>query len=235
MADDQPSIATSIPPFRAWPRCCRISTRCGARWWSGAASMTALDQLPEQRPAHHPRRLARRRAAGRRHAGPAAGARRSTPFGTGIAILQLPLRRAAAVQRGPRRALSPRGERLDRRASGSTAIRACAPRSWSRCRTPNGRSTRSSVRAGDRRFVQVLMLVMGEMPLGRRQYWPIYAAAERHGLPIGIHAGSSYRHPLTPVGWPSDLHRGLRQPGAGLPVAADQPDRRGRVRQIPRS
>jgi predicted TIM-barrel fold metal-dependent hydrolase len=58
-------------------------------------------------------------------------------------------------------------------------------------------------RAADRRFVQVLLLVMGELPLGRRQYWPIYAAAERHGLPIGIHAGSGYRHPVTPVGWPS--------------------------------
>ncbi len=58
-------------------------------------------------------------------------------------------------------------------------------------------------RATDPRFVQVLMLVMGETPLGRRHHWPIYAAAERHGLPIGIHAGSGYRHPVTPVGWPS--------------------------------
>lgn len=58
-------------------------------------------------------------------------------------------------------------------------------------------------RAADKRFVQVLMLVMGEMPLGRRYYWPIYAAAERHGLPVGIHAGSSYRHPVTGVGWPT--------------------------------
>jgi predicted TIM-barrel fold metal-dependent hydrolase len=57
--------------------------------------------------------------------------------------------------------------------------------------------------APDRRFVQVLMLVMGEMPLGRRYYWPIYQAAEKHGLPIGIHAGSGYRHPVTPLGWPS--------------------------------
>ena len=57
--------------------------------------------------------------------------------------------------------------------------------------------------AADPRFVQVLLLVMGELPLGRRQYWPIYAAAERHGLPVGIHAGSGYRHPVTPVGWPS--------------------------------
>lgn len=57
--------------------------------------------------------------------------------------------------------------------------------------------------ASDKRFVQVLMLVMGDMPLGRRHYWPIYEAAQRHGLPVGIHAGSAYRHPVTPVGWPS--------------------------------
>ncbi len=58
-------------------------------------------------------------------------------------------------------------------------------------------------RAGDRRFVQVLVLAMGEVPLGRRQLWPVWAAAERHGLPIGIHAGSAYRHPVTSLGWPS--------------------------------
>ena len=57
--------------------------------------------------------------------------------------------------------------------------------------------------AGDPRFVQVLVLAMGETPLGRRHFWPIYAAAERHGLPIGIHAGSAYRHPVTSLGWPS--------------------------------
>jgi predicted TIM-barrel fold metal-dependent hydrolase len=57
--------------------------------------------------------------------------------------------------------------------------------------------------AADKRFVQVLMLVMGEMPLGKRYYWPIYKAAEKHGLPIGIHAGSAYRHPVTGLGWPT--------------------------------
>jgi hypothetical protein len=57
--------------------------------------------------------------------------------------------------------------------------------------------------AADKRFVQVLLLAMGEAPLGRRQYWPLYAAAERHRLPLCIHAGSSYRHPLTSLGWPS--------------------------------
>jgi predicted TIM-barrel fold metal-dependent hydrolase len=57
--------------------------------------------------------------------------------------------------------------------------------------------------APDRRFVQVLMLAAGDQPLGKRAYWPIYAAAERHRLPIGVHAGSAYRHPPSPVGWPS--------------------------------
>src|SRR5215470_18449465 len=38
--------------------------------------------------------------------------------------------------------------------------------------------------ADDRRFVQVLLFVMGDMLLGRRAYWPIYAAAEKEGLAI---------------------------------------------------
>jgi uncharacterized protein len=59
--------------------------------------------------------------------------------------------------------------------------------------------------AGDRRFVQVLVLAMGEMPLGRQFYWPIYRAAERHGLPIGIHAGGMVRHAPTQAGFPSYL------------------------------
>jgi uncharacterized protein len=57
--------------------------------------------------------------------------------------------------------------------------------------------------AQDPRFVQVLLLAMSEMPVGRRYHWPIYEAAERLGLPIGIHAGSTYRHAPTPTGWPS--------------------------------
>jgi predicted TIM-barrel fold metal-dependent hydrolase len=58
-------------------------------------------------------------------------------------------------------------------------------------------------RAGDKRFVQVLMWAMNEQPLGRRSYWPIYQAAEKHGLTIGVHAGSLYRHAPTSIGWGS--------------------------------
>jgi predicted TIM-barrel fold metal-dependent hydrolase len=57
--------------------------------------------------------------------------------------------------------------------------------------------------AADRRFVQVLFLTMGEALLGRRQFWPIHAAAERHGLAIGVHAGSAARHATSSNGWPS--------------------------------
>lgn len=57
--------------------------------------------------------------------------------------------------------------------------------------------------AADPRFVQVLVWEMGELPLGRRIHWPLYRVAEQLDLPIGIHAGSSYRHPPTNIGWPS--------------------------------
>ena len=57
--------------------------------------------------------------------------------------------------------------------------------------------------AHDRRFVQILMPVACEMMLGRSYYWPIYEAAARHGLPIGLHAGSMYRYAPTSTGWPS--------------------------------
>lgn len=57
--------------------------------------------------------------------------------------------------------------------------------------------------AGHPGFVQVLLLAFSETPLGRRHLWPVYEAAQRHGLPVGIHPGVAGPHPLTPVGWPS--------------------------------
>jgi predicted TIM-barrel fold metal-dependent hydrolase len=58
-------------------------------------------------------------------------------------------------------------------------------------------------RADDRRFVQVLLMVSGDMPLGRRLMWPVYEAAQKHGLPVAVHAGSLGHHPTTMSGWPS--------------------------------
>jgi predicted TIM-barrel fold metal-dependent hydrolase len=57
--------------------------------------------------------------------------------------------------------------------------------------------------AKDNRFVQIRVLAMQETPLGRRHWWPIYRVAERLGLPIGIHPGSTYRQSMTSLGWPT--------------------------------
>ena len=64
------------------------------------------------------------------------------------------------------------------------------------------------------RFVQVLLLIRTGEPLGRRKYWKIYEAAERHGLPVGIHFGGQGGHPITGTGWPSyyfEYHSGMSQ------------------------
>lgn len=71
-------------------------------------------------------------------------------------------------------------------------------------------------RADDKRFVQVLLLAMGESPLGRRHYWPIYEAAQRLDLPIGIHAGTTYRHAPTSIGWPSHFSEDYVAQAAGF-------------------
>ncbi|MCE3551398.1 amidohydrolase family protein [Pseudonocardia sp. RS11V-5] len=57
--------------------------------------------------------------------------------------------------------------------------------------------------AADGAFVQVLMFVRDRMQLGKRFFWPIYEAAERHGLPIAVHPFGSFNHPNTPAGWAS--------------------------------
>lgn len=57
--------------------------------------------------------------------------------------------------------------------------------------------------AADRRFVQVLLPVSADAPLGHRQYWPIFEAACRHDLPVGILAAHTFRFPTTAIGWTS--------------------------------
>ncbi len=58
-------------------------------------------------------------------------------------------------------------------------------------------------RANDRRFVQVQFSGRPHEPMGRRKYWPIYAACEEYGLKVMSHAFGSYGQPITGTGWPS--------------------------------
>jgi predicted TIM-barrel fold metal-dependent hydrolase len=53
------------------------------------------------------------------------------------------------------------------------------------------------------RHAQVNISPRANEPLGRRKYWPIYAAAEAANLPLGIHVGGYGGHVPTGSGWPS--------------------------------
>jgi len=55
----------------------------------------------------------------------------------------------------------------------------------------------------DRRFVQVQLATRSVEPLGNRRYWPIFAAAEAAGLPVGFHVGGPAPYPPSSGGWPS--------------------------------
>ncbi|MQA80102.1 MAG: amidohydrolase family protein [Streptosporangiales bacterium] len=57
--------------------------------------------------------------------------------------------------------------------------------------------------AGHERVVQVFLPARATHPYGNRNYYPILAAAERHGLAVGVHFGGMTWTPPTPVGWPS--------------------------------
>ena len=74
-------------------------------------------------------------------------------------------------------------------------------------------------RAGDKNFVQVLLLSRNIEPLGQRRYWPIYEAAEEAGLAgrrarLRLRRQSDHR-----VGLAEFLHRGDGRPFA---VPADR-------------
>lgn len=67
--------------------------------------------------------------------------------------------------------------------------------------------------AGDRRFVQVLLLVRSYAPYGRREFRPVFRAAAAADLPVGIHFGGG-GNPITASGWPSyyiEDHTGMSQ------------------------
>lgn len=65
----------------------------------------------------------------------------------------------------------------------------------------------------DPRFVQIILLVRSHAPYGRREFHPIFEAAQEVNLPVGIHFGGS-GNPITAVGWPSyyiEDHTGMAQ------------------------
>lgn len=65
-------------------------------------------------------------------------------------------------------------------------------------------AAREIERVGDHPgFVQVFLPVRSAHPYGNRLYHPIYEAAARHDLVIGVHFGGAPGNPPTSSGWPS--------------------------------
>jgi len=58
-------------------------------------------------------------------------------------------------------------------------------------------------RGDDGAFAQVFMLTRTCEPAGNRRYWPIYAAAAHHSLPVGLHVFGAGGHPYSGAGRPS--------------------------------
>ncbi len=56
-------------------------------------------------------------------------------------------------------------------------------------------------RAGDPAFAQIQLGSKTTEPLGRRRYWPIFAAAVANGFSIGLHIGGTQSAPSA-SGWP---------------------------------
>jgi uncharacterized protein len=57
-------------------------------------------------------------------------------------------------------------------------------------------------RAGDWRFAQIQLGSKTTEPLGRRRYWPIFAAAQANNLSIGLHIGGTQNSANSASGWP---------------------------------
>jgi predicted TIM-barrel fold metal-dependent hydrolase len=57
-------------------------------------------------------------------------------------------------------------------------------------------------RANDWRFCQIQLGTKTSEPLGKRRYWPIFEAACKHGMSIGMHTGGAQYSAPSPGGFP---------------------------------
>ncbi len=80
------------------------------------------------------------------------------------------------------------------------------------------KAAREIERVGDHpRIASVLFTSASSTPYGQRRFWPLYAAAQKAGIPIAIHPGAEgagISGPPTAVGWPSNYlewHTNLSQ------------------------
>jgi predicted TIM-barrel fold metal-dependent hydrolase len=68
---------------------------------------------------------------------------------------------------------------------------------------PEASAREIRLRSKDRGFVQIALAPRAIEPLGRKRYWPIYAAAVEAGMPLGLHVGGFGGVPPSGSGWVS--------------------------------
>jgi predicted TIM-barrel fold metal-dependent hydrolase len=57
--------------------------------------------------------------------------------------------------------------------------------------------------AEEKKFVQLIMSMRTEKPLGDPKYWDMYEACEALGMPVSIHPATTGNNSVTGSGWPS--------------------------------
>jgi predicted TIM-barrel fold metal-dependent hydrolase len=180
-----------------------------ARWRSHLASYGLQPRMPFTVGTQYPKAAP---ATARRDAWPPAGG----PPGSDLAFLQQQLLDAADIALGiltPLHAAA-RNPALD--AAYCSAVNDWQIETWLR-QEPRLRGSITvshedpdlaveeiARRAGDGSFVQVLLPSKTNELLGRRRYWPMFAAAQAANLPIAVHVNSvGGGYASTPGGWPS--------------------------------
>lgn len=179
------------------------------RWRKHLAEYGAQARLPFSTGTQYPKAAP---ATARRDAWPPAGG----PPGSDLAFMQTQLLDANDTAVGILSPLHGSARNTDLDAALCTAVNEWQIEQWAK---PEPR-LRASVtvahedpdlaveeiarRAGDTRFVQILLPSKTNEPLGRKRYWPIFAAAQSAGLPIGVHVNSvGGGYASTGSGWPS--------------------------------
>jgi len=179
------------------------------RWRQHLAEYGAQARLPFTTGTQYPKAAP---ATARRDAWPPGGG----PPGSDLAFMQAQLLDANDIAIGVLSPLHGSARNTDLDAALSTAVNEWQLANWIE-REPRLRASVTvaqedpdlaveeiAQRAGDRRFVQILLPSKTNEPMGRKRYWPIFAAAQSAGLPIGIHVNSvGGGYASTGSGWPS--------------------------------
>jgi hypothetical protein len=68
-------------------------------------------------------------------------------------------------------------------------------------------------------FAQIFFQPRLREPLGNKRYWPIYEAAVRNDLPIGLHVGGNTGSSISGCGWPSTYGENHFDHSLAMPAA----------------